>query len=565
MADLDQLYTALKNADAAGDTAGAQKLAAYIKAQPTQVAQPAAPAAEPEPSMMDSVKQGAANLGSGLVRGAGSIGATILYPVDKITDMVKGDRDPSLTQLVTGQKKLSRNEERRQAMDSALTELTGSDPNSLLYKTGKLGGEIAGTAGVGSAIAPAAKVLGAAPEVVNAIRTAGMTTGSTGLNLGTRAAGGAINGAASAALVDPKDTVEGGVIGGVLPPALAGAGKIGSAAARLLRGPEQAPELAAAIQKARGSGYVIPPSQANPTLLNRGLEGFAGKLTTAQNASAKNSAVTSALAAKDLGLAADTTLSPAILDEVRAEAGKAYGAAANVGKLNAAGADLPKDVGVKKFTDPLTLGQRSEVDSAEVVRAWKQANHDATGYYRAYGRDANPETLAKAKAASSAASKIDDFLTKSLTDMGQGDVVDALKAARVQIAKTHNIEAAMNPATGTIDAKKLAAQLAKGKYLSGGLKDAADFAGRFPKAAQTPEAMGSLPGTSPLDWGMATGTSVVTGSPLAMLSPLARPAARATALSGLVQNRLVQGAPRQGGVNDQLAQLLYRSAPQLGQ
>lgn len=35
MAQLDDLYTALKNADAAGDTAGAQKLAAYIKAIPS--------------------------------------------------------------------------------------------------------------------------------------------------------------------------------------------------------------------------------------------------------------------------------------------------------------------------------------------------------------------------------------------------------------------------------------------------------------------------------------------------------------------------------------------------
>jgi hypothetical protein len=39
---------------------------------------PKAQASKPEPSMMDSVKQGAGNAVAGLVRGAGSIGATLL-------------------------------------------------------------------------------------------------------------------------------------------------------------------------------------------------------------------------------------------------------------------------------------------------------------------------------------------------------------------------------------------------------------------------------------------------------------------------------------------------------
>ena len=50
--------------------------------------------------------------------------------------------------------------------------------------------------------------------------------------------------------------------------------------------------MMAAIQAARSQGYVIPPTQANPTLGNRLLEGMAGKLTTAQNASAANQGVT---------------------------------------------------------------------------------------------------------------------------------------------------------------------------------------------------------------------------------------------------------------------------------
>lgn len=565
------------------------------------------------PSMLGELGRQVGNLAAGSIRGAGSIGATLLYPVDKITDMVKGDRGPNLAGLVTSQQPLSRNEERRQSMDWSLGD-AGADTNSLAYKVGKVGAEIAGTAGAGGAIANIAGrapvIAEAAPNLLQAIRTGGMSANATGAagagNILTRVAGGAINGGASAGLVDPSQAGVGALVGGALPIIAKGAGVAGNAIGNLVRGPAQTPEMAAAVDAARKAGYVIPPTQANPTLANRALEGFSGKLTTAQNASAANQAVTNAYAAKAIGLPEGAQITPEALDAVRAEAGKAYAKVSKLGALDAAGAELPADVKVVTSTDPLTMGQRSTVDAGELVRAWKQANSDATAYYRAYARDANPETLAQAKLAASNAKSVDDFLTKSLTtapDIGSksgeqliaelskgyispGDflrqsvakpadaaavtaknqeLLDALKEARTRIAKTYSVEAAMNPATGTVDANLLAKQLAKGKPLSGDLKAAADFASRFPKAAQTPERMGSLPGSSPLDFAAAGGMSAATGNPLMMASVLARPAARAAVLSPMVQNRLVQSqAPNaitQLLSNAQLAQLGYRVAP----
>ncbi len=170
----------------------------------------------------------------GLVRGAGSIGATLLWPVDKITDMVQGDRGPNLSGLVTGQQPVSRNEERRQKMTDALAQL-GADPNSWAFKGGKLGGEIAGTAGMGGLLANTGARIpmlaqNAAP-LLDAIRTGGMAAqGMGGLSgMGIRAAGGAITGAASAGAVNPEDAGIGALVGGALPVSAKLAGMAGNA------------------------------------------------------------------------------------------------------------------------------------------------------------------------------------------------------------------------------------------------------------------------------------------------------------------------------------------------
>jgi len=185
------------------------------------------------PSMLGEVGNQIGNLVAGGVRGAGSIGATLMYPVDKATDLIKGDRGPSMSGLVTGQQPLSRNEERRQAMDSAL-ETLGADPSSPAYKVGKVGAEIAGTAGVGGAVANVAgrapAIAAAAPNVLTAIRTGGMGAGSaTGITgAAVRATGGAINGGLSAGLVDPEQAGAGSLIGGTLPSAVKVAGTAGN-------------------------------------------------------------------------------------------------------------------------------------------------------------------------------------------------------------------------------------------------------------------------------------------------------------------------------------------------
>ena len=136
--------------------------------------------------------EGAGNMAAGALKGASNIGSTILSPFDAAARATGADNayfGPS------GQI-LGRND-RRQAVTGGLSEM-GADTNSIPYKAGEFGAEVAGTLGIGG---PAVKMLGGlkyAPKLAEAITTAGFKGG----NLATRMAGGAINSGASSLLID---------------------------------------------------------------------------------------------------------------------------------------------------------------------------------------------------------------------------------------------------------------------------------------------------------------------------------------------------------------------------
>lgn len=146
------------------------------------------------------------NLGAGLIRGAGSIGSTLIRPFESAQE----------------------NAQRRQSIDAGLRELTGANPESFGYGAGKLGGELLGTAGVGNLLAVPFR---AAPVVANALQSGGMVAGAKGFmpNLALRAGSGAAVGGASAGLVNPEDANMGAGIGAAAPLVLGGAGRLGSA------------------------------------------------------------------------------------------------------------------------------------------------------------------------------------------------------------------------------------------------------------------------------------------------------------------------------------------------
>ena len=315
----------------------------------------------------------------------------------------------------------------------------------------------------------------------------------------------------------------------------------------MFAGKAPAPQMQQAVKEARDLGYVIPPTQANPSLLNRIIEGTAGKLSTAQNASARNQEITNRLTAKSLGLPEDTVITPQVLSSLRNTAGQAYDQLGNIGVIMPNKSYYDQLDNIKK---PFVATQQSFpnqtpspvinlvnslktefFDSSSAIEKIKQLRTQADDAFRTGNTEVG-------RAAKQAATALENAIENHLTTTKQTDLLGKFRDARQLIAKTYTVEKAANQTTGTIDAKKLAAQLQKGKPLSGELKSVAQFSQAFPKASQATEPMGSLPQFSPLDYFAGLVGGVSTGG-LGAGAVLARPALRSLALSSPVQNRLL--------------------------
>lgn len=301
----------------------------------------------------------------------------------------------------------------------------------------------------------------------------------------------------------------------------------------------------AVLGSSQAAGYVVPPTQANPSLTNRIMEGFAGKLTTAQQASAKNQGVTNRMAAQALGLPPDQPITPDVLKGIRAQAGQAYEAVKQTGTVIA---DKPFTDALDRLSATYTGAAKAfpglaRNDVADLMQTLKvpqfgaDAAVDAVRVLRETADTAfSAGNKALGKAAKGASDALENLLQRHVSTVGAPGLVDDFKNARQLIAKTYTVERALNPTTGTVNAGKLAADIAKGKPISGELRTAGEFAGAFPKAAQPVERMGSLPGSSPLDWALGGTMGAVTANPLALASVAARPSIRSMLLSGPYQS-----------------------------
>lgn len=201
----------------------------------------------------------------------------------------------------------------------------------------------------------------------------------------------------------------------------------------------------------REAGYVVPPAAANPSWINKRLESIAGKAAVGQEVSARNQEVTNALARQAAGLGEDVPLSQQALSGVREAAGQPY---KEVGSLSPiAGQDL---------------------------EALKQARFDANAYYKHYNMSADPASLAKAKEAKSLAGMLDQSLENEATSAGRPELINQLKDARTQIAKTYDIGRAVNPGNGDVSANVIGALLKKGRPLTDELATIGKMQQAFP-------------------------------------------------------------------------------------
>lgn len=357
-----------------------------------------------------------------------------------------------------------------------------------------------------------------------------------------------------------------GVVGGRLP--VPGAASQAPAAFQ-----RPASQALATLQRSQARGYVVPPATSNPTATNKVLEGIAGKLTTAQMASAKNQSVTTNLAKQAIGLPEDAPLTLDSIKAVRAEAGKAFEAVRKAGRI-------PSDEQYRSALVNLTSKYKGAAndfgklaknqDVEDIFNSLNQKSFDADSAVDMIRilRDNADEAFRAGKGQAGKAYKeasniLESAIERHLQRGGKQSVemLQNFRQARQLIAKTYTVERAFNPATGNVSGTKLGAQLTKGKPLSGELRAAGEFAQAFPKAAR--EFNESLPGISPLDFYASGGVSAMSGSPKYLLYPFLRQGTRSAILSKYGQKLAVPNGPRVP--SNQFAGLTANALALLGQ
>lgn len=516
------------------------------RAMPQPAPQKAAPAGLRGDGFNKAMNYSGRDAVGGAIRGAGSIGASLLAPFDYGEEALGSAMGMPSNAVPT-------NTQRRRDIDAGLTSLMGSNPDSTPYKITKLLSEVAGGAGAGGLLSNLiSKIPGAAPAMpglLDAIRTGGMSaSGYTGAGgMATRVAGGAVNGAATAGVVDPLDAPTGAMIGGAFPVAAKAVAGAGGEVGRVFgsNAPTTNPTKLQTARESMDAGYVIPPNMLKPTLKNSVIESISGKQATQQFASTNNTEITEKLTRQALGIADDVPLTRGTMDDLRKTAGKAY---AEVSSLSPqAAADL---------------------------EALKTARNEAQGWFNAYNRSASPDDLVKAKAARQLSDQLEAALENHAKSAGKDDLIPSLRAARKQIAKTYTVGRALNDASGTVDARVFGRLYEKGKPLSDGLETAGRFASAFPKAAMTPQQVGS-PGAHNLKAGLSAalgGAGFMGAGPLGMAAAavpfLAPPMARSIMFSKGAQQGLLNqggGGGLLGSAIDEALPLMYRTNPLLGQ
>jgi hypothetical protein len=305
---------------------------------------------------------------------------------------------------------------------------------------------------------------------------------------------------------------------------------------------------------AREAGYAIPVSQSNPSsLIANTLDIVAGgRPKMAQAASLKNQPVTNRLAARAIGLPEDAPITMSAIDQVRKAAhaagyepiasagtitpGPAYEAALDSIVKGTKSASNSFPGAVKNDIPALVDGLRvKQFDAGDALQMTQVLRDQASVAYRAGDN-------ALGKANKQAAAALEDAIDAHLSATGASDALTKFRDARKLMAKTFTVEKALNSETGDISAQKLAAELGKGKPLSGELLTIAKMGKLSPKNVQSMAY--ATPAASQLESAASTATSIATGNPLPMATPYARAGLRSVMLSKPVQK--MAGKPSYG-------------------
>jgi hypothetical protein len=320
------------------------------------------------------------------------------------------------------------------------------------------------------------------------------------------------------------------------------------------RAPANLTQAQLVAERAIAEGATLPPTQVNPSFINKLIEGISGKQQTSQIASVKNQQLVNEQARKALNLGPDVEITPQILQQFRAEKGLAYDALrANptyyadksfFAELNKETARLQnmKALDVSAELKLLNNLKQMNFNGDELVESIKRLRDSA---------QTNSSPLANARdkdlgrAQKFAAKQLESLAERNLTNFNQPDVMKNFQQARQDIAKSYTIEKALNATTGNVSGADLGNLARKGKIVPAELQTLANAAGAYPTAFQNVARIGSVPGFSPLDIGTAGIASAAAGNPSVMLSAATRPTLRSLAVSPMYQRNMLPSSQQQ--------------------
>ena len=208
MATLEQLSAALVKADAAGNAEDAKAFADAIR-------QMRAPAEGMPSERKMSMGEAFMQVPAGIYKGFKDVTDTMFKGGASVVDFLAGTKTRAAVD---------------EAAQRANAEYQRTYGGSTLAQGGQILGNVLATAPVGAVIAAPLRAVPALAPVAETIASSGFRTGvaptagragltgaQRGLDLGLRAGGGAITGAASAGLVNPEDVETGAIIGAAVP------------------------------------------------------------------------------------------------------------------------------------------------------------------------------------------------------------------------------------------------------------------------------------------------------------------------------------------------------------
>jgi hypothetical protein len=386
-----------------------------------------------------------------------------------------------------------------------------------------------------------------------AVAQAAPRTVAAAQNIGTAGTAGAItSGAAQLAntgTINPAQLANEAAAGALLSAPVAAVGAVTT--------PRQVAPLTQqqqVAQRAIAQGASLVPTEVNPTILNRLLEGVANKPQTKQLTSIKNQEVINAQARKSLGLAPDTPITPQVLNDYRNVKGQAYDALrANpayytdrtfIADVNKRIADLQKLSNTTDVTAEINVLnglKQLRFDGDGLVEQMKRLRFDAEGNLASQ----SPKDRSLGQAQKFAAKQLEDLAERNLTNFNQPDVMKNFKQARQDIAKSYTIEKALNAASGDVSGAALGRRAAAGKIVPSELQAIADAAAVFPNSFQNVARVGSAPGPNLTDIGASTAGAVATGNAGFLAGIAGRPALRAAITSSPFQSRMLPNTQQQ--------------------